>query len=542
MDLNGMGDAFLNISVSASLTNHTDIEQLLVKSLGPRQKDLISAVLLTIVYSVIFVTGFVGNICTCVVIARNHSMHTTTNYYLFSLAVSDLLLIFFGLPPELYAIWEAYPWRLGQIFCYLRQSMLESSSYASVLTITAFTVERYLAICHPLLAHKYSALSRAVKIILSIWTVSLLVALPYAIHTRTYNAVTIQESNTAVPDSLICSIPSSDLYGLMYYMFQVSTFLFFVGPVTIITILYVLIGIALRRSPLGRRSMDDKSMKSSPSSSPHQHKHQQPRRVVIRMLVAVTVAFITCWAPFHAQRLMVLYVVHWTPQLHRIQSHIFYISGVLYFVSSTVNPVLYNVISKRYRAAFRQTIFPCCFSRASRCNTSTARPSDHFSKTQAMVVLKTDIDSTKFVFRQHGNDDAHRDYETIPLNGTRRTTLMDDEDFVSLRPASSASSFGSVHLFVKPPTPRNSYSSEFTHREACNSAACFSQSPCCFDNTASTNTDSFTYVVHNKMAAEAISNAQRPQTSYALDVNGHVSMATEPSACVYNSTKSYIVR
>ena len=43
--------------------------------------------------------------------------------------------------------------------------------------------------------------------------------------------------------------------------------------------------------------------------------------------VAVTVAFIVCWAPFHAQRLMTIYVPHWTPHLLDVQSHIFYISG-----------------------------------------------------------------------------------------------------------------------------------------------------------------------------------------------------------------------
>ncbi|CAG5128118.1 unnamed protein product [Candidula unifasciata] len=456
------------------------------------------------------------------------------------------------LPPELYAIWEAYPWRLGEIFCYLRQSMLESSSYASVLTITAFTVERYLAICHPLLAHKISALSRAVKIIISIWVVSLLVALPYSIHTRIYNAVIIQKSQLAVPDSLICSIPSSDLNGFMYYMFQVSTFLFFVGPVTIISILYILIGIALRRSPLGRCSPDNKGsgMKNGPSSSsssssPHHHKQQQqPRRVVIRMLVAVTVAFIACWAPFHAQRLMVLYVVHWTPQLHIIQSHIFYISGVLYFVSSTVNPILYNVISKRYRAAFRQTIFPCCHTRMARGSTSTARPSDHFSRTQALVVLKNSSDSMRFVFRKHANDDALRDYETIPLNSTRRSTMMDDDDIVSIHPAtaSSASSCGSVHLMVKSSTIRNSYSAEYLHKEASSSVPCFQGSPCYFDNTTSADREHFCYVLHNKMAAEVINKAQKPRNCYACDINGHVSMKTEPAVGVYDSTKSSIVR
>ncbi|KAL8585517.1 hypothetical protein ACOMHN_051402 [Nucella lapillus] len=76
--------------------------------------------------------------------------------------------------------------------------------------------------------------------------------------------------------------------------------------------------------------------------------------------VAVTVAFIICWAPFHTQRLMVLYVHSWTPDMLAAQSHIFYVSGVLYFVSSTVNPILYNVISRRYRVAFKQTICGPC--------------------------------------------------------------------------------------------------------------------------------------------------------------------------------------
>ena len=35
------------------------------------------------------------------------------------------------------------------------------------------------------------------------------------------------------------------------------------------------------------------------------------------------------------------------------------VSGVLYFVNSTVNPILYNAMSKKYRRAFVRTIFPC---------------------------------------------------------------------------------------------------------------------------------------------------------------------------------------
>lgn len=53
-------------------------------------------VMLTVIYVIIFITGVLGNVVTCIVIARNKGMHTAVNYYLFSLAVSDLLLLISG--------------------------------------------------------------------------------------------------------------------------------------------------------------------------------------------------------------------------------------------------------------------------------------------------------------------------------------------------------------------------------------------------------------------------------------------------------------
>lgn len=50
----------------------------------------------TILYVGVFIGGIVGNVIVCVVIIRHSSMHTATNYYLFSLAVSDLIYLMFG--------------------------------------------------------------------------------------------------------------------------------------------------------------------------------------------------------------------------------------------------------------------------------------------------------------------------------------------------------------------------------------------------------------------------------------------------------------
>ncbi len=49
-----------------------------------------------LIYGVILLVGLIGNLCTCVVIVHNKSMHNSTNYYLFSLAISDLLMLVLG--------------------------------------------------------------------------------------------------------------------------------------------------------------------------------------------------------------------------------------------------------------------------------------------------------------------------------------------------------------------------------------------------------------------------------------------------------------
>ncbi|KMQ95836.1 neuropeptides capa receptor [Lasius niger] len=68
-----------------------------IKSIwGPKYLPLKLVLPITLVYVMIFVTGVFGNVVTCIVIRRNPVMQTATNYYLFNLAVSDLLLLILG--------------------------------------------------------------------------------------------------------------------------------------------------------------------------------------------------------------------------------------------------------------------------------------------------------------------------------------------------------------------------------------------------------------------------------------------------------------
>jgi len=69
-------------------------------SIGRRRCGVVATVartvVATVVYTTILLTGVVGNVSTCVVIATNRAMHSPTNFYLLSLAVSDVLTLCLG--------------------------------------------------------------------------------------------------------------------------------------------------------------------------------------------------------------------------------------------------------------------------------------------------------------------------------------------------------------------------------------------------------------------------------------------------------------
>ena len=73
-------------------------------------------------------------------------------------------------------------------------------------------------------------------------------------------------------------------------------------------------------------------------------------------LAAVVVAFFICWAPFHIQRLLYVYGNKTDPTFRIVNEYLFHFSGIAYYMASTINPLLYNLISIKYRAAFKETL------------------------------------------------------------------------------------------------------------------------------------------------------------------------------------------
>ncbi|XP_068632899.1 pyrokinin-1 receptor-like isoform X2 [Battus philenor] len=308
---------------------------------------------LTVIYAVIFVAGILGNLSTCFVIARNRSMHTATNFYLFSLAVSDLILLVCGLPLESYRLWNPYTYPLGEVFCIALGLASETSANATVLTITAFTVERYIAICRPFMSHTMSKLSRAIRFIIAIWICALCTAVPQAMQ---FGIVTYEENGQNMS---ACTVKGHGVHQV----FVISSFVFFVAPMSVITVLYVFIGVKLRTSRVLHPTKKLSVNGTTRFSANMRYRHGTSQRRVIRMLVAVALSFFICWAPFHVQRLLAIYgksMDHPSDTFFLVYLVLTYLSGVLYFLSTAINPILYNIMSNKFRNAFKMTLASWC--------------------------------------------------------------------------------------------------------------------------------------------------------------------------------------
>ena len=71
--------------------------------------------------------------------------------------------------------------------------------------------------------------------------------------------------------------------------------------------------------------------------------------------MSVVVLFFVSWAPFHFQRLGYVYFRE-HEYFRTVNQYLFYLSGCFYFLSSTLNPVLYNLMSAKYREAFKRAL------------------------------------------------------------------------------------------------------------------------------------------------------------------------------------------
>uniref|UniRef100_A0A8C9A1T1 Motilin receptor n=1 Tax=Prolemur simus TaxID=1328070 RepID=A0A8C9A1T1_PROSS len=322
----------------------------------------------------LFAVGVSGNVVTVLLIGRYRDMRTTTNLYLGSMAVSDLLILL-GLPFDLYRLWRSRPWVFGQLLCRLSLYVGEGCTYATLLHMTALSVERYLAICRPLRARVLVTRRRVRALVAVLWVVALLSAGPFfflvGVEQDPGNYVLSDLNGTARvtpsapasppplspsgapslspslsppsgPEAAVAAAlfsrecrPSSAQLGALRVMLWVTTAYFFL-PFLCLSVLYGLIGRKLWRS-------------RGPLRGPAVSGRERGHRQTVRVLLVVVLAFIVCWLPFHVGR--IIYINTEDSRMMHFSQYFNIVALQLFYLSASINPILYNLISKKYRAA-----------------------------------------------------------------------------------------------------------------------------------------------------------------------------------------------
>ncbi|XP_076003209.1 neuromedin-U receptor 1 [Genypterus blacodes] len=328
------------LNTTGNFTSDKSNEVNLFEILGPKRSPFFLPV--TSAYLLIFLTGLSGNLLTCAVIAKHKKMRNPTNLYLVSLAASDLLVLLFGMPLEVYDLWQNYPFPFGEGGCYFKTFLFETICFASILNVTALSVERYIAVVHPLKTRYLSTNQHAKRVIGIIWLVSMICAIP---NTSLHGIYYLPER---MEESAICTV----LKPLWIYnlVMQITTVCFFFVPMMVISVLYLVMGLHLSRE---RQHSCRNFGNRSTITRKTMHTENRRRRQVTKMLSILVAVFGVCWAPFHIERLLWSSIRQWTNLMHSIYECVHIVSGVFFYLSSAVNPIIYSLLSTRFRECFR---------------------------------------------------------------------------------------------------------------------------------------------------------------------------------------------
>ncbi|XP_058837849.1 5-hydroxytryptamine receptor 1A [Topomyia yanbarensis] len=134
--------------------------------------------LLLVMFCTLIVITVIGNTLVILSVATTRRLRTVTNCFVMSLAVADWLVGIFVMPPAV-ILFVVDKWQLGWILCDIWISLDVLLCTASILSLCAISVDRYLAVTQPLTYSKRRRSKRlALLMIFVVWLVALAITCP----------------------------------------------------------------------------------------------------------------------------------------------------------------------------------------------------------------------------------------------------------------------------------------------------------------------------------------------------------------------------
>lgn len=131
-------------------------------------------------FGLITITGLFTNTLVILVVLINSQMRSTTNLLIVNLAIADLLFVIFCIPFT--ATDYVLPvWPFGLAWCKIVQYLIVVTVHASIYTLVLMSVDRFLAVVHPVSSRAIRTEQKTRIALCIIWVIVLIASAPVAL-------------------------------------------------------------------------------------------------------------------------------------------------------------------------------------------------------------------------------------------------------------------------------------------------------------------------------------------------------------------------
>ena len=279
----------------------------------------------TVLFAVINIVAFFGNLLTCYAVYRNHRLRTLYNMFVIALGVSDILISTFCMPSSVVTLFYGR-WMFGESFCRLEGFAIFTFGMASLQTMGLIAISRYFCVVKP---EKYAMLFKKQKALLYIavvWCIALVGSVPPFFMKNA--GFEFQPGKAICLYTFERNIPYPVFLGSVYIA----------APLTVIKICYAKVFYSVSQS----------NRVFSLENNLQQLRANVEEAKVTKTLAAVVVGFTCCWLPIGV--VDYIDVAHNTTTFPR-QAYLTY--GFLLYLSSTINPFIYGGTNKQFRREYK---------------------------------------------------------------------------------------------------------------------------------------------------------------------------------------------
>ena len=298
--------------------------------------------------NIVVMLGTIGNSLTIIILTRR-AMRSSTNIYLSALAVWDIVVLnctalLIGLPaiPE-FMVYRYYvhPYVISYVY-----PIALIAQTATIWLTVSFTVERYIAVCHPLKAARMCTIKRAKIVIYGVSIGATLYNIPRWFEYTAVKFVNPDLGNQTITLVSQTSFVQNPWYTQIYFSWLYVPIMCII-PLATLSILNTCLVMAVRRSQKQRKDMNVR---------------QSRENNVTIMLASVVVVFIMCQVPALVYNLAYAIDREYVEQRSFGYRVLSVMRNFLVAFNSAINFLLYCALGQKFRRIFLHTFCKKCIN------------------------------------------------------------------------------------------------------------------------------------------------------------------------------------